>query len=125
VAELGISQHPNGGGRLSLPPDLYQPRLAFQSQQSFKLCCQDLQLFRVLLSREGFDEGANTLFVLESQHNASIRAASGGGDQGGCGKNNPNWFVMEAHLFWRPQGGSSRRATGIDGRSSLKVVDAS
>src|SRR5579864_3006314 len=82
AAELGISKHPNGGGRLACLLILYQPRLALQSQQSLKFCCHGLQLFRVLLSREGFDEGANTLFVLESQHNASIRAASGGGDQG-------------------------------------------
>src|SRR5438270_11315609 len=94
-----------GGGRLACLLILYQPRLALQSQQSLKFCCQGRQLFRVLLAREGFDEAANTLFVLESQHNASIRAASGGGNRGGCGKNNPNWSVVEAHLYWRPQEG--------------------
>jgi hypothetical protein len=123
VAELGISKYPNGGGRLACLLILYQPRLALQSQQSLKFCCHGLQLFRVLLSREGFDEGANTLFVLESQHNASIRAASGGGHQGGCGKNNPNWSVMEAHLFWQPQGGIPQSGGGRNLKVEALLAD--
>lgn len=83
---------PNEGRHGSATPPLPimdQPGLALEDQQSFKFCCNGLQLLRVLFVSEDFDKGANTLFVLESQHSASIRAAFGGTGRG-CVENKPN-----------------------------------
>src|SRR5437660_1298816 len=114
--------HPIACGRLACILIIYQRRLALQSQQSLKFCCQGLQLFRVLLSREGFDEGANTLFVLESQHNASIRAASGGGEQGEGMER-----ITRIGLWWkhtyigdRKEASRSRGRQELEGRNSLR-----